>query len=168
MGRKYSEIVWLPIGRTASTSTNTDALTGLPNTYGGSESESQQNSNQTPAPAPSATPSGTVLSTTTINGVTVLTNANGLTLYSNSTDTPTSTVRHDVDWISLPGPVTAGPCVTGTITMLSASLPGIGVITQAVYNGHPLYTYTGDSLPGMATGDGLNDWNGVWHVVPVS
>ncbi len=31
--RKYSEIVWLPTGRTASTSTNADALTGLPNTY---------------------------------------------------------------------------------------------------------------------------------------
>jgi hypothetical protein len=32
--RKYSEIVWLPMGRTASTSTNADVLTGLPNTYG--------------------------------------------------------------------------------------------------------------------------------------
>jgi hypothetical protein len=31
--RKYSEIVWLLMGRTASTSTNADALTGLPNTY---------------------------------------------------------------------------------------------------------------------------------------
>ena len=30
---KYSEIVWLPMGRIASTSTNADALTGLPNTY---------------------------------------------------------------------------------------------------------------------------------------
>ena len=30
---KYSEIVWLPTGRTLSTSTNADALTGLPNTY---------------------------------------------------------------------------------------------------------------------------------------
>jgi len=30
---KYSEIVWLPTGRTATTSTNADALTGLPNTY---------------------------------------------------------------------------------------------------------------------------------------
>ena len=31
--RKYSEIVWLPMGRDASTSTNADVLTGLPNTY---------------------------------------------------------------------------------------------------------------------------------------
>ena len=33
---KYSEIVWLPMSRIASTSTNADRLTGLPNTYGGS------------------------------------------------------------------------------------------------------------------------------------
>ena len=31
---KYSEIVWLPMSRIASTSTNADRLTGLPNTYG--------------------------------------------------------------------------------------------------------------------------------------
>ena len=31
--RKYSEIVWLLMGRTASTSTNVDGITGLPNTY---------------------------------------------------------------------------------------------------------------------------------------
>jgi hypothetical protein len=31
--RKYSEIVWLPMSRIASTSTNADRLTGLPNTY---------------------------------------------------------------------------------------------------------------------------------------
>ena len=32
---KYSEIVWLPTGRIASTSTNAGTLTGLPNTYRG-------------------------------------------------------------------------------------------------------------------------------------
>ena len=31
---KYSEIPWLPMSRIASTSTNADRLTGLPNTYG--------------------------------------------------------------------------------------------------------------------------------------
>ncbi len=31
--RKYSEIVWLLMSRIASTSTNADSLTGLPNTY---------------------------------------------------------------------------------------------------------------------------------------
>ncbi len=30
---KYSEMVWLPIGRIAPTSANANRLTGLPNTY---------------------------------------------------------------------------------------------------------------------------------------
>jgi hypothetical protein len=39
---------------------------------------------------------------------------------------------------------------------------------QAAYNGHPLYTYTGDKSPGQATGNGLNVSGGVWHEVTVS
>ncbi len=27
---------------------------------------------------------------------------------------------------------------------------------QATYNGHPLYTHVGDSVPGQANGNGLN------------
>jgi predicted lipoprotein with Yx(FWY)xxD motif len=32
---------------------------------------------------------------------------------------------------------------------------------QAGYNGHPLYTYSGDTGPGQTTGEGVG---GVWHV----
>jgi hypothetical protein len=28
--------------------------------------------------------------------------------------------------------------------------------TQATYNGHPLYTYTADTAPGQANGNGIN------------
>jgi len=42
--------------------------------------------------------------------------------------------------------------------------------TQAVYNGHPLYTYVGDAAPGQAHGNNLNlNLNGrLWHKVTVS
>jgi predicted lipoprotein with Yx(FWY)xxD motif len=33
---------------------------------------------------------------------------------------------------------------------------------QVEYNGHPLYTYAGDTGPGQTTGEGAG---GVWHVV---
>ena len=62
------------------------------------------------------------------------------------------------------GPVTAGFGVTGTL----------GVITradgtmQATYDGHPLYTYVGDSGPGQAKGNGLNLSGGVWWEMTVS
>ena len=39
---------------------------------------------------------------------------------------------------------------------------------QATYNGHPLYTYIGDTSPGQAKGNGLNLSGGVWHEVTAS
>jgi hypothetical protein len=40
--------------------------------------------------------------------------------------------------------------------------------TQATYIGHPLYTYTADTSPGQANGNGINASGGVWHEVTVS
>ena len=66
------------------------------------------------------------------------------------------------------------PPVTGTAPA-SPGLPGtVGTITrtggarQLTYNGHPLYTYIGDSAPGQANGNNLNLNGGLWHEVPVS
>jgi predicted lipoprotein with Yx(FWY)xxD motif len=62
------------------------------------------------------------------------------------------------------GPATAGTGITGklsTITRADGS-------TQATYNGHPLYTYTADTAPGQANGNGINASGGVWHEVTVS
>jgi hypothetical protein len=39
---------------------------------------------------------------------------------------------------------------------------------QATYNGHPPYTYTGDTAPGQDKGNGLNVSGGLWYTVPVS
>jgi hypothetical protein len=33
---------------------------------------------------------------------------------------------------------------------------------------HPLYTYTADTAPGQANGNGINAYGGVWHEVTVS
>ena len=115
--------------------------------------------------APAAT--GTALKTTTISGTTVLTNAKGLTLYSFAPDTPTASKCY--------GSCAAyWPPVTGT-TAAGQGLPGkVGTIKrtdgteQLTYNGHPLYTYIGDSAPGQAKGNNLNLNGGLWHEVPVS
>ena len=110
---------------------------------------------------------GTVLKTTTIGGTTVLTNAKGFTLYSFAPDTPTTSKCY--------GSCAAyWPPVTGT-TAAGSGLPGrVGTIKrtdgseQLTYNGHPLYTYVGDSAPGQARGNNLNLNGGLWHEVPVS
>lgn len=39
---------------------------------------------------------------------------------------------------------------------------------QATYNGHPLYTYKGDTGPGQDHGNGIKLNGGVWHEVTVS
>jgi predicted lipoprotein with Yx(FWY)xxD motif len=119
------------------------------------------------ASSPSPAVAGTSLKTTTIGGITVLTNGKGLTLYSFAPDTPASSKCYGtcaVYW----------PPVTGT-TAAGQGLPGkVSTITrtdgshQLTYNGHPLYTYIGDSAPGQANGNNLNLNGGLWHEVPAS
>ena len=62
------------------------------------------------------------------------------------------------------GPVSAGPGVTGKLATIKRPDGSV----QATYNGHPLYTYKGDSAPGQAKGNGLNLSGGVWHEVTAS
>jgi len=119
------------------------------------------------APAPAATSTGTALKTTTIDGRTVLTNGKGFTLYSFAPDTPTTSKCYGscaAYWPPVIGSSAAGaglPGKAGTIKRTDGSL-------QLTYNGHPLYTYIGDSAPGQATGNNLNLNGGLWLVVPAS
>jgi len=39
---------------------------------------------------------------------------------------------------------------------------------QATYNGHPLYTYIGDTAPGQARGNNINLNGGLWHEMAAS
>ena len=120
-----------------------------------------------PAPAPAGPSAGAAagLKTTTIGGTVVLTNGKGFTLYSFAPDTPTTSKCYG-------GCAAYWPPVTGSTTA-GSSLPGkVATITrtdgshQLTYNGHPLYTYIGDTAPGQARGNNLNLNGGVWHEVP--
>ena len=121
----------------------------------------------TPSSASGAAGSGAALKTATINGVSVVTNAQGFTLYSFAPDTATAskcTGACAQIWPPVTGPAAAGQGVTGTL----------GTITrpdgskQVTYNGHPLYTYTADTAAGQAKGNGINVEGGVWHEVTAS
>jgi len=37
--------------------------------------------------------------------------------------------------------------------------------TEITYNGHPLYTYAGDSAPGQTSGQGLDDYGAEWYAL---
>jgi predicted lipoprotein with Yx(FWY)xxD motif len=107
------------------------------------------------------------LKTTQISGVTVLTNAKGFTLYWFVPDTSTKSNCNGSCaqiWPPVTGPATAGAGVTGKLGTITRSDGS----TQATYDGHPLYTYTADTAPGQATGNGINASGGVWHEVTAS
>jgi predicted lipoprotein with Yx(FWY)xxD motif len=117
--------------------------------------------------APVATSTDTVLKTATINGTTVVTNGKGFTLYSFAPDTPTASKCYGTCaayWPPAIGTSSAGsglPGKTGTIKRTDGS-------TQLTYDGHPLYTYVGDTAPGQASGNNVNLNGGLWLEVPAS
>jgi predicted lipoprotein with Yx(FWY)xxD motif len=119
------------------------------------------------ASSPPAAATGTGLKTTTIGGTTVLTNAKGFTLYSFAPDTPATSKCYGscaAYWPPVTGTAAAGqglPGRVGTIKRTDGS-------EQLTYNGHPLYTYIGDTAPGQARGNNLNLNGGLWHEVPAS
>jgi len=133
---------------------------------GSSSSSSTPAASSSAAPASSAAASSMV-KTATIGGATVLTNSSGFTLYWFAPDTPTKSNCNGSCasfWPPVKGPVTAGSGVTGKLGIITRA----DGTTQATYNGHPLYTYKGDSAPGQNKGNGLNASGGLWHEVAVS
>ncbi|HME65396.1 MAG TPA: hypothetical protein VKG61_10935 [Streptosporangiaceae bacterium] len=120
-----------------------------------------------PAPAATSTGAGAGLKTTVIGGTTVLTNAKGFTLYSFAPDTPTLSKCYGscaAYWPPVTGTAPASPGLPGTVGTITRT----GGARQLTYNGHPLYTYIGDTAPGQAKGNNLNLNGGLWHEVPVS
>ena len=109
---------------------------------------------------------GATLKTARIGSVDVLTNADGLTLYWFAPDTSTSSKCFGscaTYWPPVSGNPTAGPGVTGRLGTIKR--PGGGL--QATYDGHPLYTYIGDSGPGQANGNDLDLNGGFWYDIRV-
>jgi predicted lipoprotein with Yx(FWY)xxD motif len=117
--------------------------------------------------APTASSAGTVLKTAEAGGTTVIANSKGFTLYWFAPDTPAKSTCYGTCaqyWPPVTGTPTAGPGVTGRVATITRSDGS----TQATYDGHPLYTYIGDSAPGQANGNNLNLNGGLWHEVTVS
>jgi predicted lipoprotein with Yx(FWY)xxD motif len=119
----------------------------------------------TPTTAPTSSVALIKTASATVNGqsVTILTNAQGMTLYYLKLDTATKAACTGTcagNWPPL--------LFTGTGSPSSAtSLPGtLSVVTdangqQVEYNGHPLYIFSKDTAPGQFNGEGIK---GVWFV----
>ena len=122
-------------------------------------------SGSTSTSTPAAATAGS-LKTTTIGGATVLTSSKGFTLYSFAPDTSTKSNCNGTcaqNWPPVKGPATASG-VTGTFGTIKRSDGSV----QATFDGHPLYTFVGDTAPGQAKGNGLNAAGGLWHEITTS
>ncbi|HTT53689.1 MAG TPA: hypothetical protein VMH35_20025 [Streptosporangiaceae bacterium] len=156
---------WAPVG--LASLALVAAACGSSAAPGSSGASSSSASSAASSSAAGTTSSSAALKTAKIGSLTVLTNAKGFTLYWFAPDTSTtskcngSCARY---WPPVKGPVTAGPGVTGKLGTITRS----DGAKQATYNGHPLYTYVGDTAPGQDKGNGLNLSGGLWYAVKVS
>jgi predicted lipoprotein with Yx(FWY)xxD motif len=108
----------------------------------------------------------TTLKTAKIGGATVLTNSKGFVVYSFAPDTSTMSKCNGTcaqTWPPVKGPAKAQG-VKGKFGTIKRSNGTV----QATFNGHPLYTFVGDTAPKQAKGNGLNVNGGVWHEVTTS
>jgi predicted lipoprotein with Yx(FWY)xxD motif len=130
-----------------------------------SSSATSSSSGGSSSSSPAAATAGS-LKTATIGGATVLTSANGFTLYSFAPDTATTSNCNGTcaqNWPPVQGPATASG-VKGTFGTIKRSDGS----AQATFDGHPLYTFVGDTAPGQARGNGLNAAGGLWHEITTS
>jgi predicted lipoprotein with Yx(FWY)xxD motif len=105
---------------------------------------------------------GSELEARQFGGHAVLTDARGFTLYAFAPDTPTTSHCSGdcvAYWPPAIGSPTAGPGVNGQLGTIRRSDGS----AQATFDGHPLYTYAGDSAPGQANGNGLRLNGGLWR-----
>jgi predicted lipoprotein with Yx(FWY)xxD motif len=97
----------------------------------------------------------------------ILTDSEGRTLYLFDPDTqsgePTCYDDCAEAWPAFVEEVTAGDGVDASLLTTATRTDDAGV--QVVYNGWPLYYFSGDEAPGDTNGQGLND---IWWVVDAS
>jgi predicted lipoprotein with Yx(FWY)xxD motif len=120
-----------------------------------------------PAGAGASASGGTVITTAKSSAGTVLTTSSGRAVYLWVKDTG--------DMSNCNGACAgAWPPVTTTATATAtggAKASDIGTITrsdgtkQVTYDGHPLYYFSGDSGPGMASGQGSDGFGAKWWLV---
>ena len=113
----------------------------------------------TPVPTPTAAPAGVSVRTGgTTNAGTVLVDAQGRTLYRFTAETSGSiacTGSCASIWRPLVLPQGQQVSPQGSLPGHFASMARPEGTVQATYNGWPLYTYSGDTSAGQATGNGV-------------
>jgi predicted lipoprotein with Yx(FWY)xxD motif len=136
-------------------------------TGGGLYGSGSTNPTAPPTPTTGASSSSAMIHTATANvkgqSQMVLTDAQGRTLYYFTADSATQSACSGSCaqmWPPLLFTGSGGPSSSTSLPgQLSAQTDANG--SQVEYNGHPLYTFSGDTAPGQTNGEGLF---GMWFV----
>ena len=153
---RYLALGLIPLAGVVAAACGSSGPTASPTTSGTTAS----------APSTPTVPPAFVTTTNVKNLGKILANAQGQVLYTftkNGVSVPCSASCLSI-WPALVPP-------TGVTTPTGA--PGVGTLgttnvngpTQVTVDGLPLYTYDGDSAPGLATGNNLTSFGGTWKVV---
>ncbi len=96
----------------------------------------------------------------------VLDNGQGRTLYVFQGDTGTKSNCSGACATNWPPLTSANPTVGkgANASMIGTTKRSDGT-TQVTYNGHPLYTFSGDSNPGDTNGQGVNAFGALWYAL---
>jgi predicted lipoprotein with Yx(FWY)xxD motif len=133
---------------------------------GGTNTSAPAGGSGSSAAAPASGSNSVIVKVAKTGAGTVLTNAAGFTLYTFQADKGTTSTCYGACaqfWPPVIGTahMAAGQNINGhfgTTTRKDGK-------TQVTYDGHPLYTYAGDTQPGQSAGNGINQDGGIWNVI---
>jgi len=133
-------------------------------------------SSGTASSAGSSPSSAMTVSAKSVPGVgTVLVNGQGQTLYLLTSErggkiTCTASNGCTKLWpeITLPKGTTAATAGSGAQSSLLGTVKDADGNLEVTYNGWPVYTFAGDSGPGVAHGQGITSFGGTWYVLNAS
>jgi predicted lipoprotein with Yx(FWY)xxD motif len=135
-----------------------------------SSSTSSQAAASTPAAAQPSSGSAQVVKSASNSklGTTVLVDAKGLTLYSLSGEQHGKWICTSAACVHVWPPLiaTGGSAPSGSVGSLG-TVKRPGGAMQVTYKGMPLYTFSGDTSPGQAKGQGIKDV-GTWTAASTS
>jgi predicted lipoprotein with Yx(FWY)xxD motif len=139
---------------------------------GGSSSAAAAPASSSAAPVALPQPmsvSAAGLTTATTSKGTIIVTAQGAPVYWFAIDTPTKSNCSAAClkfWPALTGTpsAAAGSSISGTF----GTIKGAGGITQATYDGHPLYLFAGDKSVDTPTGNAVNASGGLWYAMTPS
>jgi predicted lipoprotein with Yx(FWY)xxD motif len=141
-----------------------------PSSTGSGTMSSRSGSASPSASGMSAAPSGTaaLMTERTMIG-TVLADSRGFTVYEFTKDHGTTSACTGACAVAWP-PVTGTPRPAAGMTLpgMLGTITRPGGVRQATFDGHPLYTFKGDTAPGDVKGNGLTAFGGKWYAITVA